>query len=141
MNPNLSAVTAIDVTNSSTAGTSDVNGTIVDMSGWDGVIFVTRIPTGAANNRLIAQHGDQSNLGDAADIAGSGVTGTGNNHRCVLDVYKPLKRYLRPVVKRGTSTTSADVWSIRYRGSRPNIADVVDSLTTKNLNSPSSGTA
>ena len=97
-----------------TAGTSDVNGTAIDLSGYDGVMFMARIGTANTANFLKAQEGDTSS--PTADIEGSKSEPQGNDEFAILDVHKPLKRYIRAVLERGVSTTSGDIYAVLYKG-------------------------
>jgi hypothetical protein len=95
------------VVNSTAVGTSAVNGTVLDMSGFEGVVFVLEAGTITDGTFAVkAQDGADSGLSDAADLANSSVAEaiTDDNKCVILDIYKPLKRYIRPVVVRGGST-------------------------------------
>ena len=88
------------------AGTSTINGTTLDMQDSEGVLIVVRmgtITTGAVTS-IKVQQGDASNLSDAADLAGTGQTiaDTDDDKIFYIDLYKPLKRYVRVVVSRAT---------------------------------------
>ena len=97
-----------------TAGTSSVNGATIDMAGFDGVLFVIKFGTAAANNTIKAQQDTDSGMGTAADLAGTSV-GVGASDEIVwLDIYRPQERYLRMVAARGTSTTIEWGMAIQY---------------------------
>lgn len=98
------------------AATSAVESDVVDMSGYDGVLFLTRFGTAAANNSVKVQQGEESNLSDAVDLEGSGVVSGADpsNEAIYVDVYKPNKRYVRLYVTRGTSSTLGEIWAIKY---------------------------
>lgn len=106
---------AITPTNGA-AGTADINGVIIDMLGWIGVLIrVTMGPitTGAVTS-IKAQQGQASDMSDAADLAGSGQTIADDADERIfyIDVYRPTERYLRLVVDRGTQ--NAVVTSAEY---------------------------
>lgn len=88
------------------AGTTAINGTVIDAANAEGVLFLVRMGaiTAGAVTSIKVQHGDQSNLSDAADLAGTGQTiaDTQDDQIFVVDVKKPLKRYIRLVVSRAT---------------------------------------
>jgi hypothetical protein len=88
------------------AGVSDINGSILDMAGFEGVKMHVRFGaiTAGAVTSIKAQQGSQSDLSDAADIAGSGqtVADTDDDKSFVIDLLRPDKRYVRLVVDRGT---------------------------------------
>lgn len=136
------------VLNAVAAGTSAQNTSIVDMSGWDGVTFIAALGTLTATQvtSLKAQQGNASNLADAADLAGTltGPMADGDSNKClVLDIYRPLDRYVRGVVGRGTANAVIDgVIAIQYRGRK---SPVTQDTTTIAFNeqhvSPAEGTA
>lgn len=115
--------------NAVAAGTSDQNGTGVDMQadgGYDGVLFIAAFGTLTATQvtSLKAQASDDDGSSDAYnDIAGSdsGNLDDGDDNECVLlDVARPVKRYIRPVVLRGTANAVIDgVFAVMYRGRSP----------------------
>jgi hypothetical protein len=88
-----------------TAGTSEIDGATIDTQGYEGVLFIAKFGTAAANNTLQAQQGALANASDMADLAGTSV-GVGASDEIVwLDLNKPLERYVRVQAERGTSTT------------------------------------
>lgn len=101
----------------SSAGTA-VDGTALDMSGFEGVIFVARIATANAGNYLKAQEGDTSS--PTADLAGSKVAAASDGQVVVLEVRKPKKRYIRcNIVRAGANTVTGDVYAIQYGNRTP----------------------
>lgn len=98
------------------AGTSAVNGTAIDMANYEGIVFVVKLGTAAANNSFKLQGGDQSDGSDAVDYASSSVSSDGTSTTLIIDIHKPNKRYVRPVVTRGTSSTIQSITAIRYCG-------------------------
>lgn len=99
-----------------TAGTSDVNGDILDMSGYDGVLWVAKFGTAASNNTLHAQQDSASGGGTMADLAGTSVTVGSSDEIVWLDLkHNPAgERYVRVVADRGTSTTLDWCVALRY---------------------------
>jgi hypothetical protein len=88
------------------AGTDDINGTIVDMKGWQGLLILVRVgalTTGAVTS-IKAQQGAASNLSDAADIEGSNqdIADTDDDETFYMDIPKVAERYVRVVVSRAT---------------------------------------
>ena len=95
-----------------TAGTSAVNSDSVDMSGYEGVLFMTSFGTAAADNTLNgAQSADDVSF---ADLLGSMVTPDATTEDLWLDVHKPIDRYVRCEIVRGTSSTLESIWAIQY---------------------------
>lgn len=135
------------VMNAVAAGTSVQNSSVIDMAGYDGVLFVLALGTltATAVTGLKAQQGQVSNLSDAADLAGSlvSVPDTASNKIALLDVARPQERYVRAVVNRATANAVIDsVIAIQYKGDRrPSIHDATTVASSKNLQSPDEGTA
>lgn len=102
----------VRVVNATAAGTTDINGTAVDMDGFDSVEFVALYGalTATQVTSLKAESSDSSSTGFAA-ITGAATTaladGDGNKAQR-LEVYKPQKRYVRCVVDRGTANAVVD---------------------------------
>lgn len=123
------------------AGTA-VTGAVQDMQGFDGVIFCVKIATVNAGNYLKAQQGQQSGGGDQADLAGTKVVGLVDANLLILDVYKPLERYVRPVLIRGgANTVSGEIIAIRYRAHKqPTVNTVANASDAVTVISPAEGT-
>lgn len=102
-------VTADDAT---TAGTTAVDSTGVDMTGYDGVLFVVKLGTAAANNTAKAQVSASSGSG-YADV--SGVITAASAKVLLVDVFRPSLQYARVEVTRGTSSTVDAIIAIRYK--------------------------
>src|SRR3990167_611309 len=123
------------------AGTTDVEGTILDMSGYTGVLFLTSYGTANANNILKVQQDDVNAAGGMADLEGTGVvTGTSDEDTWV-DVYKPGKRYVRDIAVVDTSSTVESLWAFQYGAAK----EPVDNTTTGTIigevhDSPAEGT-
>lgn len=100
-----------------TAATGDVNGSSLDMAGYDGVIFFTSYGTAAADNEIHAEVSSDNNVGDAwAAVASSEVSSAGSDEDQWLDVLRPVERYIRCVAERGTSSALGDIWALQYGG-------------------------
>ena len=91
-----------------------------------------------------AQQGNQANLSDAADLAGTAVSiaDAEDNELLVLDIYRPGERYVRAVVTRGTADATIDgVIAIQYG---PRVLPVTQDATVAAIAthvSPAEGTA
>jgi hypothetical protein len=88
------------------AGTTAINGVVIDTQGYDGVMCVITmgaITAGAVTSAKI-QTGDESDLSDAVDVTNLSVTIADDDDAKVfaLDLLRPLKRYARVVVSRAT---------------------------------------
>lgn len=123
------------------AGSSiDDDSAIVDMQGWDGVIFLTTITDSAATGvatMTIEQNTANSGSGMAA-LSGAVATATCstnddlNNKILAVDVYRPRERYLR--ANRASATANiayGECFAIKYKGIKQPVsqaaADVADS--------------
>lgn len=101
------------VSDHTTAGTSDVTSSSVDMAGWDGVMFLTSLGTAAAGN-IVTLHSstDDSSFSATAALKSSGTS----DEDVAVDLQSPINRYWKAVVTRGTSTTCETIWAVQYRG-------------------------
>lgn len=119
----------------------------VDMSGWDGVVFIASFGTITDGTPgLKARQGQASNMSDAADLAGSLASPaiTDDNRLAVVDVYRPLERYVDCQVLRAGATGAVidGVIAIQYRGRKmPVTQDVTQVAANKSLASPAEGAA
>jgi hypothetical protein len=135
------------VMTSQAVGTGSVNGSILDMQGFEGVEFVAcagTITDGLFSIKL--QDGNDPALADAADVAGTLVTAQNadDNKALVLDVVRPVKRYCRVVAVRGGATGAVidGITAIQY-GARvkPVANDATTVANTETWVSPADGTA
>ena len=111
-----------------TAGTSDVNGDILDMAGFDSVLWIAKFGTAATNNTLHAQQDSDVAGGTMADLAGSSVTVGSSDEIVWLDLqHSPAgERYVRVVADRGTSTTLD--WCVSLRYNAKDLVSGIDNL-------------
>jgi hypothetical protein len=145
---NLSKNTKISSAVTPTAGAaaqSAIEGTILDMSGYEGVLVIVRmgaITAGAATS-IKMQQGAAAAMGDAADLEGTSQTvGDGDDGEIFyIDLYKPTERYVRLYVSRGTQ--DAAVASAEYIQYGPKAAPVTQPTGTNGEThvSPAEGTA
>lgn len=123
-------------------GTTTINSSVIDMAGYEGVIFFCNIATAAAGNILKVQQGLVSNLSDAADLAGSGQTSGASDEVTGVEIIKPLERYLRATVVRGTSTILGEIYAVQFNPrTRPQNSSLTGTAAFKSLVSPVEGTA
>lgn len=125
------------------AGTSTINGDEVDMQNFEGCFFILKYGTPAADNEIKAQQDDVTGMAGAADLEGTLVTPTASPEgELWLDIYRPLKRFIRMVALRGTSTTIDWGIAIRYGAKKGPQDNNVSGLIAGELHaSPSEGTA
>lgn len=88
------------------ASSADITGSSIDMSGYDGCEFTYVL--GTAGTGATATFAVQTGASTTAFVAISGATAASSggldNKLIVIDVCKPRKRYLRPIVTIGTTT-------------------------------------
>lgn len=123
MNLNLSKEVKISSAVTPTAGvadTADIEGTVLDMGGFEGVCAVVRMGaiTGNAVTSIKMQGGDLANGSDMTDLEGTGQTiaDDADDKVFYIDVAKPINhRYLRLYVDRGTqNAVVADAVYLQY---------------------------
>lgn len=107
------------------ASDTDENSDILDMSGYDGVIFIVPITDSVATGVALLTIEQNTANSDTGMAALSGATATAtctvsddlNNTLLIVDVYRPRERYVQGVV---TSTTAniayGNMIAIQYRG-------------------------
>ena len=103
------------------SGTADRNGATLDMKEFDGVLVVCKLATVAAGavTSIKMQSGAASDMSDAADLTGTGVTIAADDDDEVkyIDLYQPRERYVRCVMdKDGSNACAESVLYIQYRG-------------------------
>lgn len=101
------------IKNAVVAGTTDQDGTTIDMAGYDAVRCIALLGTLTTTHvtKLIALQGDLANGSDAVAITGadSGVAGDADsNEMLILDVIQPRKRYITFRLDRGTANAVLD---------------------------------
>ncbi len=103
------------VLDATAAGTSALQSTVVDMAEFDSVTFVAALGDvlDTCVLELVAQHGDQSDGSDAADVTGATTTFTAgatdaDDKLMAVEVQRPQKRYLRCKLLRATANAVVD---------------------------------
>lgn len=124
-----------------TAGTSEIDGATIDMQGFEGVLFIAKFGTAAANNALQAQQDSDSAMGSPADLEGT-LVGVGASDEIVyLELNKPKERYVRVQAERGTSTTLDWAVAILYGARKQPVDNTVAGTIYGELHvSPAEGT-
>jgi hypothetical protein len=133
----LSEQVKVTVDAPSAGATSPVNGTVLDMSGWDGVLWIARLGTPAANNNIRARQSTTSG-GTYADLKDTLVTHATNNV-LMIDLKRPRAQFVRCQVTRGTTTTIDSLVAIQYRGRSRSFTQPTSTL--EQHMSPAEGTA
>lgn len=139
-----SQVKLTKVADHTAAGTTDVESAILDMQGYEGVIFFTSFGTAAADNLLKIQQNTANSTSGMADLTGTGVTSgaSPSNEDVWSEVYRPRERYVRCIAVVDTSSTVESIWAIQY-GARVVPVDNTTSGTIEGemAASPAEGTA
>ena len=125
------------------AGTSTITSDAVDTQGYGGVMLVTSVGTAAANNTVKAQQSSDDGVADSyGDLEGTSVASGTSDEDLWIDVFKPMKRYIKFVVARGTSTTLETLWAILYRPDRGPVDNTTSgTIIGESFNGPDEGTA
>ena len=100
---------------STTAGTA-VTSDSVDMAGFEGVMFWVEMDTvNAANFANLAQSSDDGSSDAFADLTGTKVVPGDDGDTAMIDVYRPVERYVRMEVDRGgADTVLGEIWALQY---------------------------
>ena len=118
------------------ASSTDSNSTIIDMAGWDGVIFVTTVTASTATS-VVTLKAEQNTansdtgmaaLSGASASATSAVTDDLNGKTLIVSVHKPRERYVQAVRTSATANSAfGQVIAILYG---PKAAPTATSSTT-----------
>lgn len=135
------------VSNAAAAAQTAVTSSSVDMANFEGVRFIAflgAIDSSGAPELKVQQSSDDGSTDAYSDLEGSAVAAadTNDNGLLVVDVKRPLKRYLRAVLSRSGGDAALDGIIAEKYGARlapvTQTADVIDSAA---LVSPDEGTA
>jgi hypothetical protein len=106
---------------SAVAAQTVVNGSILDMAGFSGVMFVALLGdvTTTSVLALKAEQNDANSTSGMAELVGSAAFTAGasdaDSKALVLGVHKPRERYVRAVLERGTANAVVDaIIAIQY---------------------------
>lgn len=103
----------------SAAAQTKIESDIVDMTGYGGIVFFTKLvsaDSGAVIEMQI-EGGDASNLSDKADIAATSVTPADDDdgEAFAVERNKPDVQYVRCIVTRTTADVAlGEIWAILY---------------------------
>lgn len=126
------------------AGTTTIDSTALDMSGYSGVLFIARLGTAAAGNTIKVQQDTASSMASASDLAGTSVASGANNIVAVEVVFPggagTGEQYVRCRVTRGTSSTIDSLVAIRF-GSRSKPTTMPSTVSFESWIAPAEGTA
>jgi hypothetical protein len=128
-------------------GTADRNGATLDMSPYDWVVAVVIFAAIAATgvNSIKMQQGAASDLSDAADLLGTGITVAADDDDQVFAIalIKPRERYVRVVIDKDAANACAEsaIYICGHGKTPPTLANITDELTHEVHVSPAEGTA
>ena len=92
------------------AGQTAINGAMVDMQGYEGVVAVVEMGTIAATavTSIKWQQSDTTTAADFTDLERTGlaIADDDDDKIFVSELYKPTKRYVRTVVARATANAA-----------------------------------
>lgn len=141
MSMNLSKVVKVVLAKATqTSAGTEVLSDAIDMQGFEGCVFVGSITTAHADNHAKVKQCDTSG-GSYSDLAGSKVTPGDNGDSFLIDVYRPLERFLKlSIIRSGANTVTGDVYALLY-GAK-NVPVTHGTTIDSELNvSPAEGTA
>ena len=144
LSPNVKISSAVTPT-AGVAATTDIEGTILDMSGYEGVLVVVRMGTITANavTSIKMQQDTAATMSGAADLTGTAQTiaDTDDDKIFYIDLFRPTERYVRLYVDRGTQ--NAVVASAIYIQYGPKATPITQPTGTSGEThaSPAEGTA
>jgi hypothetical protein len=113
-----STLVALDIAPISSS--ANVNGTVMDMQGWDGIQYAFQLGTmasGATYDARIVSSAN-ANMSGATNITNAAlvqVAVTGNANIYVIDVWRPTDRYLRSATQPATAAVLHTSIATRYR--------------------------
>ncbi len=129
------------------SGTAVRNGATVDMQGYAGILMIVKFATIAASgvNSIKAQSGALANMNDAADLLGTKITVAidDDDQIFMIDLFRPLERYVRLVMTKDTSNACAEsaIYVLYGAKDKPVVQTLADNVTYELHVSPAEGTA
>ena len=126
------------------AATSDINGVTLDMAGYDGVVVKVTfgVITSGAVTTIKMQQDSASGMGTAQDLLGTSQTIADDDDDEIfyIDLYRPLKRYVRLVVPRATQNAVVSADYTQYRARNVPVTHATEVSGETHI-SPAEGTA
>ena len=127
------------------AGQTAINGAMVDMQGYEGVVAVVEMGTIAATavTSIKWQQSDTTTSADFSDLEDTALTiaDDDDDKIFVSELYRPTKRYVRIVVARATANAALRAATyIQYKARSAPVTQGTD-VTTELSVGPTEGTA
>lgn len=103
------------------AASTDLNGAVLDMQGWESVLMIVGfgVITASGVQGIKAQQDTVVGFGGGADLLGTAqvVADDDDEKSFYIDLVKPLERFVRVVVTRATqNSVVGGAYYIQYRG-------------------------
>ena len=123
------------------ASSTDDNSDILDMSGYEGVVFIVPITDSAATGvaALVVEQSTANSDAAMAAVSGGSATATSvqnddlNDTLLIVDVFRPLERYVQGVLTSATANIAfGNTVAIRY-GARKAPITQGDSVSDSDL--------
>jgi len=96
-------------------GTTEVDSKILDMEGYEGVMFFGSLGSANSGNYIKVQQDSDPAFATVKDLAGSKVVTTADGEVAYVDVYRPTERYIRAsVIRAGATTITGDIYALQY---------------------------
>lgn len=113
-----STLPAVDILPQSAS--ANVNGTVMDMQGWDGIQYLFALGTMASGATFDARivSSANANMSGATNIANAllvQVPVTGNANIAIIDIWRPTDRYLRSATQPAVGACLIAAIATRYR--------------------------
>ena len=111
-----------EVEGPTTAGTSAIESTAIDISNYDGCAIMTTVATktDSTNSNIVAVYqSSKATLDNSTETLLKEYTVTKDNLTVLLDVFRPREEYGKYIivkVTRGTSTAVGPIYAMRYGG-------------------------
>ena len=132
------------VSNAVAAGTATTNSTAVDMKGHDAVTFIVAIGAIVSTGTVTVKGQTSSDNSTFNDLTGTSqaYTDADDNKLCILEITKPLERYLRCTIITATANGTIDsVIAIQTAASEEPVTQGSTVVGTEQHLAPTEGTA
>ncbi len=128
------------------AGTTDINGAELDMSGYEGVMAIVTFGaiTAGAVTSIKMQQDTATGMSSAADLAGTAqtVADSDDDKVFIINLHRPRERFVRLVVDRGTqNAVVASATYVQYGASTVPTTQGTGVAGSESHVSPAEGTA
>lgn len=129
-----------------TVDTAAIESDIIDMAGFDAIMFIVVWGTITDGTPLVkVQSGANPALTDAADLAGTSVVAAvgDDNKLSIVDVTDIAERYVRAYVTRGGATGAVvdAILAIKYKAKKEPVTQSADVAAIERHVAPAEGTA